>query len=67
MNKEQNQKIIYIDTGKSKTYIKYDTLHQTAFNIDNGTQTIISQDRLTDFMNTAKTLGFNIGELSNQF
>ena len=67
MKNDQQQKIIYIDTGKSKTYIKYDALHQTAFNIDNGTQTIISQDRLTDFMNTAKTLGFKVGELSKQF
>lgn len=57
------QKTYFIEANGSRAYFKYDTLRNSVLNFNNGTEATISPEKFADFINTAKLLGLNAGEL----
>lgn len=58
----ENNNTYYIDINGSKAYFNYDREKQSASRIGGNTVTI-SEEKLNDFLHTAKILGFKAGEL----
>ena len=57
----ENKKTYYIEVNGSKVYFQYDESAQTCKR--GGNSVTISKEKFNDFLNTAKVLGFNAGEV----
>lgn len=58
----ETRTIYYIGTKHGTVYISYDSEVRTAHGMD-GSSTIISIEKLTDFLHTAELLGFKTGKI----
>lgn len=58
----EDNKTYYIEINGSKAYFQYDKEKHAARRLGGNTVTI-SEEKLNDFLHTAKILGFKAGEL----
>lgn len=58
---DENEKTYYIEVNNSKAYFQYDERTQTYSR--GGKKVTIGKEKINDFINTAKVLGFKAGEL----